>query len=123
MALRYDDFVSVGPASIAGRYLRLFWQPVYLTERLQIGRPAPIRVFDEEFTLYRGQSGKAHLVAPRCPHRGLTLAVGRICGDNIECFYHGWSFASDGQCVDQPAEAGGYADKVRIASYPTIERY
>ncbi len=123
MALRYEDFVSVDAASLAGRYLRMFWQPVYLSQKLEIGRPVPVQVLDESFTLYRGESGEAHLVAPRCPHRGLSLAVGRICADNIECFYHGWSFAPDGQCIAQPAETRGFAEKVSIASYPLIERY
>lgn len=123
MALRYEDFVSVDAASLAGRYLRLFWQPIYLSNKLEIARPVPVRVLDEDFTLYRGESGEAHLVAPRCPHRGLSLAVGRVCAESIECFYHGWSFAPDGRCEAQPAEARGFAEKVSIASYPLIERY
>ena len=123
MAVRYEDFVSVGPGSLAGRYLRMFWQPVYMSERLVVGRPSPVRILDEDFTLYRGQSGFAHLVAPHCPHRGLTLAVGRVKGDQIECYYHGWTFGAGGQCVAQPAEHPGYADKVHIASYPVCERY
>ena len=123
MAVRYEDFVSVGPGSLAGRYLRMFWQPVYISERLAVGRPAPVRILDENFTLYRGEGGSAHVVATHCPHRGLTLAVGRVVGDNIECFYHGWTFSGRGQCLAQPAENPGYADKVRIASYPVCERY
>ena len=80
-----QDFVSVGPGSLAGRYLRMFWQPVYLSENLRPGRPVPIHVMAEDFTLYRGESGTPYLVGPRCPHRGLTLAAGRVVAENIEC--------------------------------------
>lgn len=123
MALRYEDFVSVRPGSLAGKYLRMFWQPVYMSDSLAVGRPAPVRILDEDFTLYRGEDGSAHMVAPHCPHRGLTLAVGRVVGNNIECFYHGWTFSAGGQCLAQPAENPGYADKVQIASYRVCERY
>lgn len=119
MEERYEDFVSVGPGSLAGRYLRMFWQPVYLSENLNPGRPVPIRVLGEDFTLYQGESGTPYLVGPRCPHRGLVLSAGRVVAENIECFYHGWTFDGCGQCVAQPAENPGFAGKVKIPAYPT----
>ena len=103
MEERYEDFISVGPGSLAGRYLRMFWQPVYLSENLRPGRPVPIRVLGEDFTLYRGESGAPYLVGPRCAHRGLVLSAGRVVAENIECFYHGWTFDGCGQCVAQRA--------------------
>ena len=33
-AVDYTDFVHVGPGTIAGRYLRRFWQPVYVARDL-----------------------------------------------------------------------------------------
>jgi 5,5'-dehydrodivanillate O-demethylase len=63
------------------------------------------------------------MLAPRCPHRGLILAVGRVQGDCLSCLYHGWKFDPEGQCVDQPAEKRSFAETTRIASYPTREYY
>ena len=51
------NFVHTGPGTIAGRYLRRFWQPVYVAERLNAGQAMPIRIMGEDFTLYRGESG------------------------------------------------------------------
>ncbi len=121
MEVRYEDFVSVGPGTVAGRYLRSYWQPVYLCENLKPCRPVPIHIMGEHFTLYRGASGKPYIVGPRCAHRGLALSTGRIVGDNIECFYHGWTFSGCGQCVAQPAESPGFADKIQIPAYPARE--
>src|SRR6266545_4755876 len=115
------DFDHTGPGTLAGRYLRLFWQPVFVAEDLKPGRPLPIRIMDEEFTLYRGESGACHLVAPRCIHRGTLLSTGWVEGDCIRCFYHGWKYDGAGQCVEQPAEDAGFASKVRIRGYPTEE--
>ena len=121
MGARYEDVVSIGPGTLAGRFLRCFWQPIALAQSLKPKRPMPIRILGEDFTLYRGESGKAHLVAPQCPHRGLSLSVGRVMGDQIECFYHGWTFATDGKCTAQPAEDARFKEGVCIATYPVHE--
>src|SRR3989304_838489 len=121
MRNRYENFISVGPGSLAGRFLRKYWQPIFQADKLKAGRPAPVRVMGEDFTLYRGEGGAVHLVGPRCPHRGLVLAAGRVVGENLQCFYHGWTFDGAGQWVAQPAEPVSFAEKMRIPAYPTRE--
>lgn len=72
----YTDFAHTGPGTLAGRYLRSFWQPVYLARELQPGRAVPIRVMGEDFTLYRGEGGAPHVMAFRCAHRATQLSTG-----------------------------------------------
>ena len=115
------DFVHTGPGTIAGRYLRRFWQPVYVAERLKAGQAMPIRIMGEDFTLYRGESGAPYVVDFRCAHRGTQLSIGWVEGECIRCFYHGWKYNGIGQCVEQPAEGESFAAKVKIRSYPTRE--
>src|SRR5882724_7946692 len=115
------DFVHTGPATFAGKYMRSFWQPVYVSERLKAGQAAPIRIMSEESTLYRGASDATYVVGFRCAHRGTQLSLGWVEGDCIRCFYHGWKYDGSGQCVEQPAEGQSFAEKVRIPSYPVQE--
>lgn len=115
------SFEKTGPDTPAGRYLRSFWQPVYHCADLKPGRPVPLRIMSEDFTLYRGEGGAVHLVASRCPHRGTRLHTGRVEGEALRCFYHGWKFAPDGQCVEQPAEESFFAKNVCIRSWPVRE--
>jgi 5,5'-dehydrodivanillate O-demethylase len=121
MASKYADFISVGPQSLAGRFLRRFWQPVFLSSRLAHGSAVPLRVLDEDFTLYRGESGVVGLIAPRCAHRGLPLSLGRVEGDRLSCLYHGWTYDTRGQCVAQPAEKRSFAESVRLSNHPVRE--
>src|SRR5918911_4789725 len=114
----YEDFVHTGPGTLAGRFLRRFWQPVYRAEDLPAGWAKPSRIMSEDFTLYRGEDGTAHVVAPRCAHRGTQLSTGWVEGDGIRCFYHGWKYDGTGQCVEMPAEDPSFPPKVRIKSYP-----
>ncbi|HLY64456.1 MAG TPA: Rieske 2Fe-2S domain-containing protein, partial [Chloroflexota bacterium] len=74
-----------GPGTLAGRYLRLFWQPVYRSVDLAPGQAVPIAILGERFTLYRGEEGAPHLVAFRCAHRGTQLSTGWVEGDCIRC--------------------------------------
>jgi 5,5'-dehydrodivanillate O-demethylase len=117
----FTDFAHTGPNTLAGRYLRRFWQPIQRAEDLPRGNAKPIRILSEDFTLYRGESGSPHLLEFRCAHRGTQLSTGWIEGDCIRCFYHGWKYDGSGQCVEQPAEDAGFAQKVKIRSYPCEE--
>ena len=119
--IRVDDFISAGPETLAGKFLRRFWQPVYCAHEILPGRAVPIRIMGENFTLYRGDSGTPHLVGDRCAHRGTQLSVGWIEGDSIRCFYHGWKYDGSGQCVEQPAEPKSFASNMRIPGYPVRE--
>jgi 5,5'-dehydrodivanillate O-demethylase oxygenase subunit len=118
----YADFVRTNPGTLAGRFMRMFWHPIYRSQDLLAGRRVPVKIMGEEFTLYRGESSVAHLLAHRCAHRGTQLSVGRVEDDCIRCFYHGWKYDGSGQCVEQPAEDASFAAKIRIRSYP-IEEY
>jgi 5,5'-dehydrodivanillate O-demethylase len=117
----HTDFSHTGPGTLAGRFMRRFWHPIYRSDDLKPGRPARVQAFSEFFTLYRGASGKTYLVDDRCPHRQTALFLGWVEGEEIRCFYHGWVFDGSGQCTQQPAEKSGFAAKVKIGGYPTRE--
>jgi 5,5'-dehydrodivanillate O-demethylase len=115
------ELERTGPGTLAGRYLRLFWQPVYHSTDLAPGHAVPLQIMGQDFVLYRGAGGAAHLLDPRCPHRGTQLSAGWIEDDCLRCFYHGWKYAGDGQCIEQPAEDSAFAHKVAVRSYPVQE--
>jgi len=145
-AADWTDFDRIGPGTLAGRYLRRFWQPVQRSRDLPAGRAKPIRIMGEDFTLYRGErphpnplpkgegtglpplplgegggEGVPHLVAFRCAHRGTQLSTGWVEGDGLRCFYHGWKYDGMGQCREQPAEPEPFCPRIKINGYPVQE--
>ena len=112
---------DVSPGSPALKLLRSYWQPVHASEKLVKGRPVLIDVLGQQMTLYRGESGEPHLVGPYCAHRGAKMSSGRVVGENLECFYHGWTYNGSGQCVRQPAEPPGGEGRSRIEGWPVRE--
>ena len=113
------DFAHTGPGTLAGRYFRRFWIPVARLEDVAPGRTKPIQLLNEKFTLYRGETGTPHLVGYYCAHRSTQMSTGWVEGDCIRCFYHGWKYDENGNCVEQPAEADNFAAKISIEGYPT----
>jgi 5,5'-dehydrodivanillate O-demethylase len=111
---------QVGPGTPAGRLLRRYWHPIAVAAELKEKSLKRLRILGEDLVLYRGDDGNYGLVTERCPHRGASLAYGNIEGCNIRCPYHGWMFAPDGKCVEQPAEPSDskYKDKVTQTAYP-----
>ena len=99
----WTDFCSISPGTLMGRWLRTFWQPVYVAADLPLAYPKPLKMLNEQFTLYRGRSGMPHAVGFRCAHRRTQLSPGWVEGENIRCIFHGWLYDPSGQCVDQPA--------------------
>jgi 5,5'-dehydrodivanillate O-demethylase oxygenase subunit len=117
----YEDVEKTGPEGLGGRYLRKFWQPVFHSHDLRVGQALPLRVLNEEFTIYRGHSGAPYLVGSRCPHRATRMHLGWVQGEDIRCFYHGWKFDGAGRCIEQPAERPSFCNQVRLSAYPTRE--
>jgi len=76
------DLVRTGPETLAGRYMRKFWHPVYRAQDLIAGHAKPIRIMSENFTLYRGEGGTPHVVGFRCPPSWNTT-LGRLGGRRL----------------------------------------
>jgi vanillate O-demethylase monooxygenase subunit len=83
-----------------------------LTERLILGRSV---------LLYRREDGTAVAMQNRCPHRSFPLSKGRLCGDDVECGYHGITYGPDGRCVRIPSQENIPAT-FRLHRYPLVER-
>lgn len=121
-ANKWVDFASAGPETVGGRFLRRFWQPVFASNDLPREHAVPILIMGEKFTLYRGESGAAHVVGYRCAHRSTQLSTGWVKGDCIRCLYHGWTYNGSGECIERPGESPpGPTSDVRIPAYPTRE--
>jgi len=98
-----------------------FAHPV--VDAAQLGAaPLSVRLLSDDYVLWRDGAGTPRAALDRCPHRGTRLSLGRVCGGELECAYHGWRFAGNGRCVAMPAQPGFAApDSHGLAMRPVTE--
>jgi len=107
-----------------GRVFRQFWLPVCTSEQLPRPDCDPLRVrlLGESLVAFRDSSGTVGLLSEHCPHRGASLALGRVENNGIRCLYHGWKFATDGRVQDMPnCNSRAIRERIRAPSYPVRE--
>lgn len=90
--------------SEASQALRRCWQPVARIEDLERG-PQRAVLLGEALAVYLTESGEPAVVADRCAHRGASLSMGKVCGEGVQCPYHGWEWGRDGACLRIPSLA------------------
>lgn len=98
------------------------WFSVSRSHELAVGEVQQVKAFDRDMALYRTRSGVAVLQDAYCPHLGANLGVdGRVVGESIRCPFHGWRFATDGNCVEIPY-CEEIPDRAQIRIWPTQEK-
>lgn len=101
------------------------WHIVMFSSELKVGDVKPLEYFKKEMVIYRGESGKVAILDAYCPHLGAHLASngGRLKGDCIACPFHGWTYDSEGTCVDIPY-ANSIPDKAvnALKAWPVLEK-
>jgi len=121
-----DLLTQTGPGTPMGDLFRCYWLPVLLAEELPEPDCPPVRVeiLSERLIAFRDSEGKLGLIDEFCPHRGASLWFARNEECGLRCPYHGWKFDVNGQCLEVPSEPAesGYANKIKLTSYPLIER-
>ncbi|WP_423200250.1 MULTISPECIES: Rieske 2Fe-2S domain-containing protein [unclassified Cupriavidus] len=109
-----------------GRMLRqLYWLPAVLSSRLVAdGAPVKVRLFGENFVAFRATDGRVGFLDEACPHRGVSLALGRNEDCAIRCIFHGWKISVTGEVLEVPNEASNpecFRGTVKVRHFPTCE--
>jgi nitrite reductase/ring-hydroxylating ferredoxin subunit len=100
------------------------WYQIAYSDDLLPGQLERIRYFDQALVAGRTESGSSFVLDAHCPHLGADLGRGgRIEGERIRCPFHGWSFDSEGTCVEIPySRSGRIPASARLGRWPSVER-
>jgi phenylpropionate dioxygenase-like ring-hydroxylating dioxygenase large terminal subunit len=107
-----------------GAVFRRYWLPVCTSDQLpkRDSDPLRVRLVGENLVAFRDTRGQVGLLQEACPHRGASLALGRVEECGIRCLYHGWKFGVDGRVQDTPNYSGpAFKDRVKARAYPVRE--
>jgi len=85
------------------RIFRRFWQYAgLLTDVAQPGSFAATRAGDVPVVLVRDEGGTLRAFLNVCRHRGSLVCEGSGMRKTLQCPYHAWTYALDGQLVNAP---------------------
>ena len=73
------------------------------SDALKAGTLLHRQICNEPVVFGRTVSGRPFALRDICPHRGIPLSNGIMKGEELECWYHGWRFSTDGICKAIPA--------------------
>ncbi len=100
------------------------WHAVSTTGAIQ-NQPLAVELLGTRYVIWRGLDGLLTAAADQCPHRQARLSLGTLNDGCLQCPYHGWTFGSDGRCVEIPSSGKDAAipRTAHLASVQVSERY
>lgn len=107
-----------------GEVFRRYWNPVALSEQLPAPDCAPLRIeiLGEWLVAFRDSQGRIGLLDEACPHRGASLALGRVENGGIRCIFHGWEFDVNGTLLETPnCPDPRVRPRIKAPTYPVRE--
>src|SRR5216684_3597888 len=119
-----ERICRVGAGTPMGEVFRRYWLPVCVSTQIPKPDCDPLRVLllGEQLVVFRDTNGKVGVLDELCPHRGASLALGRVEECGIRCLYHGWKFAVDGTILDTPNNRDeSFKKRVKATAYPVRE--
>jgi phenylpropionate dioxygenase-like ring-hydroxylating dioxygenase large terminal subunit len=112
--------------------LRKFWHTVMPLSELADG-PKPFTLLGENIVVFLDAEGQPAALRDRCCHRTAKLSKGwcvdsqgKACKQgNIQCGYHGWTYAPTGQVINIPQFEAGRAimPDYKTTAYHATARY
>ena len=119
--------------SVHDAVLRAAWHVVAVADQIKHDRPLQVHLLGEAIFLRKGfaialwrAEGKIVAVQDRCPHRGVSLAMGEIeDGCQLVCPYHAMAFSPQGKCLKIPAnpKITTFSQSANLRSYFVQEKY
>lgn len=103
------------------KFLRNCWYVAGHAEEVT-GKPFSRVLLGEPVVIFRTESGILIALDNTCPHRAAPLHMGKVCGEELQCPYHGLRFDRAGDCVGAPA-TGEPLPRAKLKSYAIVERY
>ncbi len=72
------------------------WYFAFPSNQLKKGKIKSTRIGRQHIVIFRTNKGKVKALDGYCPHMGVDLNIGKVVGENIQCFFHHWQFNGEG---------------------------
>src|SRR6185369_14573596 len=91
------------------QHLRNRWYVAMWADDLPPGELVARTICEQPMVLYRKLDGTAGAIVDQCAHRFAPLSQGRLCGEHVECPYHGLRYDARHVRLESPRHGTDYA--------------
>ncbi|MFC1669948.1 Rieske 2Fe-2S domain-containing protein [Spirochaetota bacterium] len=105
--------------------IRNFWYAILQSKELKKNKMIGVTRLNEKLVLWRSDDNSIHCISDLCAHRGVSLSIGKLVHDNVQCPFHGLRYDGTGKVTLIPAN--GKSSKVpnhfKVHSYAAREEH
>ncbi len=118
-----NDLISYGRETCMGKLMREHWIPATRSvDLVNNGAPTRVRLLGEDLVAFRDSEGRVGVLNEACPHRRVSLALGRNEDCGLRCLFHGWKMDVTGHVVDTPNESiKNFGDRIPSTGHEVAE--
>ncbi|MGF1675546.1 MAG: Rieske 2Fe-2S domain-containing protein [Rivularia sp. (in: cyanobacteria)] len=98
------------------------WYIVCSSKKIPQGKAKSFVICGQKIVVFRGKDNQVRALDAYCPHLGTDLAIGKVDGNLIRCFFHHWAFDGAGKCQEIPCQSH-IPQKAKLQAYTTEEKY
>ena len=98
------------------------WYPVCPSSELPRGKAKSFKITFQRIVVFRGEDGVVRALDAFCPHMGADLGNGRVCGKEIECYFHQFRLDGSGS-VTRARGVKNLKVAHKNRAYPVEEKY
>lgn len=88
-------------------------------------KPVGVTRLNEKLVFWRDSNGVLYCIYDQCCHRGASLSLGCIKGDEMECPFHGFTYDGNGKVKTIPAngKSAVVPERFKVNAYTVKEAY
>jgi len=101
------------------------WYAVLESREVRRGRLLGVTRLGERLVFARDASGRLLCLRDKCAHRGAALSLGKLCGDQVACPFHGFQYdcTGRGRLIPANGKNAPVHERFRVVSYPCAEKH
>lgn len=101
------------------------WYAILESREVKRGKITQTIRMGEKLIAWRDTHGNVTVMSEKCPHRGASLAEGKLVKDCLACAFHGFEFDTKGACTIVPANGKNSVPPkaMQVRTYPTREEH
>ena len=101
----------------------LQWYVIGTKNDFSKNMPKKVTIWNKNYVVWKNKDDKFVGLDDVCPHKGASLAGGKVCNEHIVCPYHGYEFDENGKLDKVPGISFHPSPIYDVSKYQVVEKH